>query len=126
MSKLRICFDIDGVIADGSKEEVYSEAAGWNFSKCHPIVPTVGLIKKLKEYGCEIFLNTARFEDDREVTEKWLAEHGVPYDKLLMEKPHADLYIDDKNYPRAFCPDETGHFGAILEEALSHAGRRFD
>jgi len=126
MSKLRICFDIDGVIATGTIDGVYSDAAGWNFNKCDPIPETVDLIKRLKDHGCEIFLNTARFDEDRGVTEEWLKKHAIPYDRLLMGKPHADLYIDDKNYPQPFCPTDAAHFGAIIEEAMSHAGRRFD
>jgi uncharacterized HAD superfamily protein len=126
MKKLRICFDIDGVIATGTVDDVYSDKAGWAFEKCTPINETVELIKELKDAGCEIFLNTARYEEDREVTEKWLEKHDIPYDALFLGKPHADLYVDDKNYPRAFCPQDLAQASAVLEEAAQHAGKRFD
>jgi hypothetical protein len=34
--------------------------------------------------------------DWRELTVKQLAEWGVPYDELVMGKPTADVYIDDR------------------------------
>ena len=44
----------------------------------------------------EIIIHTSRYEEDREVTEKWLNDNDVIFDKLIMGKPKADLYIDDK------------------------------
>ena len=122
--KPRVCFDIDGVVATGTVEEVYSDKAGWAYDKCTPISKTLELIKKLHENGCDIVLMTARYEEDREKTEKWLKQYEVPYSKLIMDKPNADLYIDDKNYPEPFVPDEVGHYEKILMEVKRHAGRR--
>ena len=39
---------------------------------------------------------TARFEQDRKVTKKWLKTHKVPYHRLILDKPQYDIFIDDK------------------------------
>lgn len=122
----KICFDIDGVIAAGTEETVYSDEAGWAYEKCTPIRSTIETIRILRGEGHQIILMTARYESDLEVTKEWLSTHGVPYDRLIMGKPNADLYIDDKNYPRPYNPNDLCHYSRILEEATRHAGRRRD
>jgi len=95
-----IVCDIDGVIADGSIEEVYSDEAGWAYEKCKPIKSMIDILVSLKKGGIRIILFTARLERDREITEKWLNEHKVPYDELKMNKPFGHIYIDDRGiYP---------------------------
>jgi len=32
------------------------------------------------------------------VTMKWLETHRIPYDELILGKPVADLYIDDRSF----------------------------
>lgn len=44
-----------------------------------------------------IFLNTSRPEIMREVTVKELRQKGIKYNSLIMCKPKASYYIDDKN-----------------------------
>lgn len=122
--KPRICFDIDGVIATGTVETVYSDDAGWAYDKCTPIQKTIDLIRQLDDNGCDIVLMTARYEEDREKTVSWLKRHQIPYKKLVMGKPNADLYIDDKNYPEPFVPDSVSHYEKIMLEVKRHAGRR--
>ena len=57
-------------------------------------------LNQLYEEGHTIKLFTARGAqtgiDWREITEEKLAEWGVKYHELLMTKPHADIFIDDK------------------------------
>jgi len=43
-----------------------------------------------------IILYTSRWGIDRYITEQWLAENQIPYHALLMDKPFATKYIDDK------------------------------
>jgi uncharacterized HAD superfamily protein len=90
--------DIDGVIAGGTREEIYSDAAGWCFEKCYPIERGIRLVNELKRRGVRIKLFTARHESDQRVTEKWLEKHGVLYDELIMGKPSGHIYIDDRAY----------------------------
>ena len=110
-----IVVDIDGVLATGTPEEVYSNKAGWAYEKCSPKQQTIEVLKRVVEKTrvlgnnrVRIVLFTARWEQDREKTVKWLSDHDVPYDILHMGKPPADLYLDDKNYPISFeGPDTT-------------------
>lgn len=102
---ITVVFDIDGVLADGTSEEVYSDEAGWNYSKCTPMHQGIKLLKHLKEKGSRIVLHTARWEKDKDVTYFWLKRHGIPFDELIMGKPGAELYIDDKGFHWEDLPD---------------------
>lgn len=44
-----------------------------------------------------IILFTARSESIRDQTVKELREANIPYHALIMGKPRADFYIDDRN-----------------------------
>jgi len=94
---MRFCFDIDGVIAKDAY--IVGTPADWHaYWRSREVFPQARLVlEKLQRSGHEILLYTARFEQDRLVTEEWLLQHQIPYDKLYMSKPRADLYIDDKN-----------------------------
>jgi len=122
---------MDGVIAKGTVEEVYSDEAGWAYGKCTPIAHTIRTMRELRARDVELYIHTARWEEDREITEWWLTEHEVPYDEISFGKPHADLYIDDKNYPKPYIPLALGlefwserDFEHILEHARTHSGKR--
>jgi len=119
--------DIDGVLATGTVEDVYSEDAGWAFGKCSPIFEGIEILNRLREQDVKIVLHTARWEDDRAVTEHWLSSHEVAYDELIMGKPSADIYIDDKNFPVPFIPEDWDLDRAInyiLDEIESNRGKR--
>lgn len=90
-----VCFDLDGVLATGTKEEVYSDSAGWAYEKCEPITKMISILKELKTKGYKIIIFTARHPADYEKTVLWLSRQGIKYDDLYMGKPLADLYIDD-------------------------------
>ncbi len=91
MSKI-YCFDID---------ETICVTNGTDYEKAEPINSRINQINSLKEAGNKIIFYTARGFvtkiDYRKVTEKQLFEWGVQYDELYMNKPNADVYIDDKN-----------------------------
>jgi uncharacterized HAD superfamily protein len=107
--------DIDGVIATGTTEEVYSEEAGWAYEKCKPIPEGIRMLENFRTEGICIVLHTARWDsDDRVATENWLAKHEVPYDELIMDKPSGDIYIDDKG--AHYQPGITDH--KVLVERL--------
>lgn len=91
-----VVFDIDGVLATGTRETVYSDEANWNFSACEPMAQGIKLLRYLKSIGLKIIIHTSRFESDRDVTEQWFKEHKVEYDELIFGKPSAEAYIDDK------------------------------
>lgn len=96
-----ICVDLDGVITQG--KHTYP-----NYSECEVNLVSVSALKHIKSLGHLIVIWTARWDEDRSLTEKWLKDNGVYYDELIMNKPLADIYIDD----RAMC--FSGEWTAIL------------
>jgi hypothetical protein len=96
--KAIVIFDIDGVLATGSVEDVYSDAAGWAYENCEPCLPGIQLLKELHRCGCQIILHSSRMEYDRVKTEMWLDAYAIPYDSLVLGKPYGDIYIDDKAF----------------------------
>jgi capsule biosynthesis phosphatase len=100
---MRICIDLDGVIAEIKKEnETYADVK--------PIKSAVEKIKKLKENGHYIIIYTARHMKTCDgnvykaiskiglITLEWLKEHDIPYDEIIFGKPWADIYIDDNGF----------------------------
>jgi capsule biosynthesis phosphatase len=100
MKKMRICLDIDGVIANFSSPEV-------SYSEVTPLSGAVESLLEMKSDGHYIILCTARHMRTTNgnvglVVAKqgltllnWLDKHGIVYDELFFGKPWADLYIDD-------------------------------
>lgn len=84
----KIVCDIDGVLCANGYPDEYNIAL--------PYWDAIESLNKYSEEGIKVILHTARLEEDRKVTEEWLSKHGVTYDELLMGKPTADAYIDDK------------------------------
>ena len=104
MSK-RYCVDIDGTIC--------SPTVGRDYHKAEPWQDRIKILNKLYDEGNYIIYFTARamgrFADlphsvasvkAKEVlydlTKQQLEEWGVKYHELIMGKPHADFFIDDK------------------------------
>lgn len=81
-----------------------------------PNMEMVRWVNEQTEYN-DIVIHTARSEDLREDTQEWLDNHGVQYDKIVMDKFQADIYVDDK----AIRPDEavdartTGNIRRMIE-----------
>jgi len=71
------CYDLDGVLCrDPTPAENADEAAYRRFLvEAEPLVIPTGRIRKIV---------TSRLEQDRAVTEDWLAGHAVEYDELVM------------------------------------------
>ena len=104
MSK-RYCIDIDGTIC--------SPTVGRDYHKAEPWQDRIKVLNKLYDEGNYIIYFTARamgrFADQPhsvasvkakevlfELTRQQLEEWGVKYNELIMGKPHADYFIDDK------------------------------
>ena len=104
MSK-RYCVDIDGTIC--------SPTVGRDYHKAEPWQDRIKVLNKLYDEGNYIIYFTARAmgrfadlphsvasEKAKEVlydlTKQQLEEWGVKYHELIMGKPHADFFIDDK------------------------------
>jgi hypothetical protein len=102
---MRYVVDIDGTIC--------SPTVGRDYHKAEPWQDRIKLLNKLYDEGHYIIYFTARamgrFSDQPhsiattkakevlfELTEKQLNAWGVKYHELIMGKPHADYFIDDK------------------------------
>ena len=100
---MRYCVDIDGTIC--------SQTVGRDYHKAMPWWDRIAVINKLYDEGHDITYITARgmgrFADDPDasmkasallfdLTEQQLKGWGCKYNTLILGKPHADFFIDDK------------------------------
>jgi len=85
------CFDIDGTICTNTDGE---------YASAKPFGSRIDHINALYDAGHTISFFTARGSttgiDWRALTAEQLAQWGVRYHTLIMGKPHADLFVDDK------------------------------
>jgi hypothetical protein len=85
------CFDIDGTIC----EQVVGD-----YSLASPNTARIKKINELASLGHTIKIFTARGSksglDWSAATRKQLDDWGLVYHELILGKPHADFYIDDK------------------------------
>lgn len=85
------CFDLDGTICTNTEGQ---------YDLAKPLIEIINEIKRLKNLGNNIIIFTARGsgtgQDWRSTTEYQLKSWDVPFDKLIFNKPAADVYIDDK------------------------------
>ena len=85
------CFEIDGTLCTNTDGD---------YPNAHPFHEVIVQVNRLAAEGHRILIYTARGSatgiDWRELTERQLSEWGVRYDALFMDKPTADVYIDDK------------------------------
>lgn len=76
-----------------------------NRSNKQPIQGAVEAIKQLKSEGYTILISSSRLNPElwgelvkfreKEIAD-WMNQYGIPYDKIVLYKPSADVYIDDK------------------------------
>lgn len=117
---LRICFDMDGVIAVIAGE----------YTNRLPFLRTIEIIQKLKAAGHIICIQTARYMFKRKGNQQeadqygrpelvaWLEKYEVPYDELYFGKVPADLYVDDRGCrveAAKYMEDWENNFGPLLE-----------
>lgn len=85
------CFDIDGTLCSNTDGD---------YERAEPFRDVIDAVNGLHAEGHRIVLCTARGSttgiDWRAVTEAQLATWNVRYDTLVMGKPSADVYVDDK------------------------------
>ena len=104
------CFDIYGTIFS-TKDSDYPNLM---------LIPhRIALVNKLYNEGHQITIFTARGTltgiDWQELTIEQLEKWGVKYHKLLLGKPHADIFIDDKG-----ANDEDSFSEADARQSLSN------
>lgn len=109
MKSYTIAFDLDNClctsIRKGHPEDIM---------KVKPRNKLVKIVKELKERGHFIVIFTRRdvLDDGHLLTKKWLEKHNVPYDKLITDKPHYDILIDDRAM--------SSHFNFVTPEIIEN------
>jgi hypothetical protein len=95
------CFDIDGTLADISHRLHYlnEKPKNWTMFKSEmvndePIYPVRRIAREMHFTGHDVIICTGRSEDSREMTEAWLDEQAIRYEKLYMRK-EGDYRSDD-------------------------------
>ena len=83
--------DLDGTLTN-SPGIRYTE-----YYSAEPNYELIAKVNKLYDEGHRIIIFTARHTSDRIVSTKWLEDHKVKYHELILGKPLADYYIDDRN-----------------------------
>lgn len=81
------CFDIDNTICATDEGDYKSSIPGKD---------QIAIINDLYERGNTIILHTARNKNFTELTKNQLDRWAVKYHTLILGKPFADLYIDDR------------------------------
>lgn len=85
------CIDIDETLCHSIEDD---------YAHSMPCAEAIMKVNKLYDEGHIIKLFTGRGSWDnydwREFTKKQLQQWGVKYHELIMGKPHADVFIDDK------------------------------
>lgn len=107
-----IIFDIDGTIASNEHRQrwVRQKPKNWQaynsqMARDNPIEPAIAVLCSLKLIY-KILICSGREDVYRTVTEKWLKEHGIPYDELHMrkEKDYRDDCIIKKEILKILLP----------------------
>lgn len=90
MSK-KYCFDLDGTLCTNTEGD---------YEVALPFGTRISCVNRLFEEGNEITIFTARGSetgiDWYEFTETQLTSWGVKYNRLILGKPFAHQYIDDR------------------------------
>lgn len=97
-AKPAIVTDIDGNIATRDLQKVtrdYFNPPIDSYLTDHPRKNIIQIVNSLKDSGYTNIILTGRFEKYRKATERWLKEHNVKYDFMLM-RPDDDTRKDDE------------------------------
>ena len=98
--KFIFCFDIDNT---------FCKTKGNQYEKSKPVYNAIKTINKLYENGHTIKIFTARYmgrnndniKNKKKIylkIKKQIDGWGIKYNKLIISKPSADIYVDDKSY----------------------------
>jgi uncharacterized HAD superfamily protein len=86
--------DIDGTIC----ENIRNEEGLRRMAEAKPFSDSICRINELHDEGHYICLFTARTDEHRVVTERWLKKHGVKYDRLIFNKPRKTKKFDEYHF----------------------------
>jgi len=80
--------DLDGTVC----EDIPNEESH-RYSDAEPYEGAAEILQSLVDNGHTVTYFTAREEKDRMVTLTWLAKHGFPEGRLIMDKPRGGNYV---------------------------------
>lgn len=83
-----LLIDLDGTVCDDIPNE-----ESHRYATAKPYDGAADRLRELQAEGHVLTYFTAREEKDRNVTIKWLKEHGFPEARLIMDKPRGGRYI---------------------------------
>lgn len=91
--KLTIAFDLDNTLCTSIRRNHPEDIL-----KVTPRDIMVEALRDLKKQGYIILIFTRRsmLKNGHELTKQWLKEHNIPYNKLITDKPHYDIFIEDR------------------------------
>ncbi|MEE8536912.1 MAG: hypothetical protein V3S71_02820 [Acidobacteriota bacterium] len=91
-----IALDFDGVLHSAPNGYTGMEPEG------DPVAGALDFVKAEIAKGTELVIYTARAAISGAAAvvavDTWLRKHGFPYIPVVGNKPHADLYVDDRGY----------------------------
>ena len=95
-----IISDLDGTLSDYKhRVKYYNEKDYFSFNvkgiDDPPIEDVCNILRNCKTMDTEVVIMTARDEQHREATQKWLRNYDIPFDMLLM-RPSDDNRYDDE------------------------------
>lgn len=103
-----VVFDLDGTLAMTTDKKNRHVSQHPKFeNKAINAEVNEDILKKMekaRKNGDNIVILTARSADYRDVTKKWLAHHGVPYDALVMRP--SDNTKDDQKVKRSLLEED--------------------
>jgi hypothetical protein len=90
-------FDLDGTLSDGThrlhllpKKDLHLTESWTAFNMAAgddaPIEDTIAVLNALSSGDRVIIILTGRSDEARSITQKWLLDHGVQYDYLIMRR----------------------------------------
>jgi len=99
LADLTIAIDLDGTISEESYEDYIKLGAKKYVKSRKPFAGVVATINELYSKQVKIIFYTARDENLRSLTEQWLKKHNIQHHQLLMNRPKADIYLNDRAFP---------------------------
>jgi uncharacterized HAD superfamily protein len=97
--------DIDGTVCDDIPNETPEL-----FATAKPIPGSLEKVKELYNNGDRVTFFTARTSAHAEATEKWLNDHGFPFESVCYNKPRisdGEIYhwVDNRGVLATFVPE---------------------